>query len=222
MFSVQAAADARRLEFDSKNEELLYTGKRIFAVFIGDSITHAFELGAYFASGAGLLVNRGIGGDIPFYIEKRFRADVLQLKPRYAVILCGINETWGLDGKCGAEMEAEKEQAKTRILKPYRRICGICEQEGQKLVIGGILPTYGEGDGAAARKRLIIEVNQILREICREKGFGYVDYHEVLAEADGMTMRREYSYDGCHVNASGYGRMAEALKKTMAKMGEEL
>ena len=53
LFGVAAAADSRRYEFDSGNEELLLAGVRPDVVFIGDSITHLWEVQAYFGgSGA--------------------------------------------------------------------------------------------------------------------------------------------------------------------------
>lgn len=213
------AADTRRLEFDSKNEELLYTKKKILLDFIGDSLTHAFELGAYFQTDKGLLINRGIGGDIPFYVHKRFSADVFQLKPEYAVVLCGINETWGLDGKEGQELLTEKEQAKERILKPFDEICRESKKRGQKLVLCSLLPTYGEGAGAMMRKDLVLEINENLKEISEKEGFLYADYHQALVEEDGKTMKKELSFDGCHVNAEGYAKMAEVLKEVMRKDG---
>ena len=96
-FGLVVAADARRGVFDSHNEALLAKGVPIATVFIGDSITDMWALDAFFRSTSGLLVNRGIGGDRSPYVRRRFEADVLQLRPRLAVILIGVNNTWDLD-----------------------------------------------------------------------------------------------------------------------------
>lgn len=62
-------------------------------VFIGDSITEGWDVRREFGD-LGNTVNRGISGDVIDIIEKRFAADVLQLKPRVAVINGGVNNTF--------------------------------------------------------------------------------------------------------------------------------
>lgn len=214
MFSVSVAADFRRLEFDSKNGELMHRGIHPAVVMIGDSITHAWELGAYFNHDYGLMVNRGIGGDIPYYVEKRFKADALQLNPQWVVVLCGINETWTLGGcRDKGEMVKEKNKAKKRILTPLKKIACDCEKTGQKLAICSILPVCGSDCGEVTiRKKLIWEVNKKIQKLCTESKALYVDYYTKLVEEDGKTLRRELSEDGCHPNADGYGMMAEVLE----------
>lgn len=219
MFSVAAAADSRRLEFDSKNGELMQRGMHPSVVMIGDSITHAWELGAYFDRCKGLMVNRGIGGDIPYYVEKRFAADALQLKPQWVVALCGINETWTLgDCRNQEEMLKEKNKAKKRILNPLKQIACVCDKTGQDLAICSILPVYGtDCSEVMVRKKLISEVNKGIQRICTLSNALYVDYFTRLADADGRTLRRELSEDGCHPNAAGYGIMAEVLESAIFK-----
>lgn len=210
LFSKQVAADFRRSEFDSKNEQILHAGLRPDFVFIGDSITHAWELGAYFRRTGRMLVNRGIGGDIPYYVEKRFAADVAQLSPRCAVVLCGINETWGLDSLTGPDaLAAECDAMIGRIMEPMRAIVQAAADAHIALALCSILPTYGTGEGAEARKRLVKKANERLRAL---PGILYVDYHSALCDADGLTLRRALSPDGCHPNAEGYALMAGVLR----------
>ncbi len=98
MFGVPACADSRRQEFDVCNEELLLAGVRPDVLFIGDSITHLWEVQAYFGGTGNILINRGIGGDNSTHMRRRFTADVLQLLPRLAVLKIGTNDLgWGLD-----------------------------------------------------------------------------------------------------------------------------
>src|SRR5256884_10016599 len=96
-FGLAVAADTRRGVFDYHSEALLARGVPIAAVCIGDSITDMCALDAFFQSTSGFLVNRGIGGDRSPYVRRRFEADVLQLRPRLAMILIGVNNTWDLD-----------------------------------------------------------------------------------------------------------------------------
>jgi hypothetical protein len=63
LFSKQVNADNRRIEFDYKNEVIVSNKIAVDYVFIGDSITHMWELNAYFGKSQRLILNRGIGGD---------------------------------------------------------------------------------------------------------------------------------------------------------------
>lgn len=223
MFGNQAAADSRRLEFDSKNEELITMGKKIDVVFIGDSITHAWELGAYFDQRKNLLVNRGIGGDIPYHIAKRFKADVLQLNPGCAVVLCGINETWVLNGLYGEKLLKERERCEERIISSYKDIAVQCAGAELKLILCSILPVYGEETECTdARKTLIINVNREMKALAAKYQWIYADYYQGLCEQDGRTLRKELSNDGCHVNAVGYAVMAETIRKVAKGISIEI
>ncbi|MGO4371467.1 hypothetical protein AB4Z21_11835 [Paenibacillus sp. MCAF20] len=82
-FATAAAADGRRGEFDIGNEIIIAHNVPVDFVFIGDSITHMWELNAYFGRGGQFVVNRGIGGDISSHVLRRFDVikvnDMLQL-----------------------------------------------------------------------------------------------------------------------------------------------
>ncbi|MBP1992294.1 SGNH/GDSL hydrolase family protein [Paenibacillus eucommiae] len=89
--------ELRRAEFDMHNEVLLAHKVPVDIVFLGDSITHYWELQTYFGNGGLKIVNRGIGGDTTQHGLHRFQADVVQLKPRYAVIMIGCNNSLPVD-----------------------------------------------------------------------------------------------------------------------------
>ena len=93
LFGENCAADFRRCEFDFYNESLLAESTRPDALFIGDSITHFWEVQAYFGGTGKILINRGIGGDISANVLRRFEADALQLKPGLIVLLIGLQRS---------------------------------------------------------------------------------------------------------------------------------
>lgn len=108
-FGTAAAADGRRGEFDLRNEVLIAHEVAVDFVFIGDSITHMWELNGYFSRGGRFIVNRGIGGDISSHVLKRFDADVIQLKPKHVVIKIGVNNLWALDGATAQQRKTAEE-----------------------------------------------------------------------------------------------------------------
>ena len=95
-YKIPVDADARRDEFDLKNGEVLYSGRPVDIVFTGDSITHFMEANLYYGK-FGLVLNRGIGGDVADILAWRFHADVTQLKPHLCIVLVGVNNIWELD-----------------------------------------------------------------------------------------------------------------------------
>ena len=87
------AADACRMFFDYGNDQLVNGHFPVDVVFIGDSITHMWEVQSYFGH-LGHIVNRGISGDVAEIMIKRLEADAVQLKPRICVSLIGINNIY--------------------------------------------------------------------------------------------------------------------------------
>ena len=195
------AADDRRWEFDFKNGVLVTNRTPVDAVFIGDSITHFWELNAYFHR-FGLVVNRGIAGDKAHILAERFKADALQLRPRACVLLVGINNTWG---------PGTPEEIPSLVADSHRRMLEMAGEQGVSMLVGSLLPVGTGCEDYENRNRLIREINDSLRPLCREYGATYIDYHAAFAKEDGLTMREGLSDDGLHPHVIGYNRMAEVL-----------
>lgn len=80
-FGVDCPADTRRVEFDLRNQGVLQRRPAVGALFLGDSITHYWEIESYFACRTGLLLNRGIGGDRTEFCLRRLEADAHPAAP---------------------------------------------------------------------------------------------------------------------------------------------
>jgi len=216
MFSIQAAADSRRLEFDAKNEVIVHNGVPVDYVFIGDSITHGWELNAYFGRQGRLILNRGIGGDTAEYMLRRFEADVLQLSPRFAVVMIGVNDTWKL-GDAAAERHTP-EAVIEHLAAVMRQLTDRSEAWGQRLILCSVLPTRDPGNASEpVRNRLIAEHNARVRSLAESCGHLYVDYHGRMTDSDGLTLREGLAHDGVHPHVLGYNLMAETLRETLAQ-----
>ncbi len=210
-------ADTRRVEFDFKNEELLSLGKRPDYLFIGDSITHMWELNAYFGGGGKLFVNRGIGGDTSEFVRKRFAADALQLKPATVILMIGTNDIAAIDGdpwwRVVGTPEAVVEET---CLSNITAIVDMCAAAGCELVLCSIPPSdIVAPHKNPERKALTGRINTHLQQLCRERGLAYVDYYSNMVEPDGITLTPDLSPDGIHPNAKGYAIMAKVLRETL-------
>lgn len=203
-----AAADSRRNEFDIENSVLVVKETPVNICFVGDSITHYWELGAYFQKYA-LVINRGIGGDTADVLAKRFDADVLQLKPKLCVLMVGINNTWILDDYAKQkDALQEKEKEILVILKnSYRSILQAAKEANQAMFLCSVLPVSYR----AYRNQFVLQINAMLKELCISYKIPYVDYHRHMVKEDGLTLKDGLSWDGVHPHVFGYDCMAQVI-----------
>lgn len=206
-FGREVPADSRRIEFDALNEQLIYLKKKIDYLFIGDSITHRWDINAYFRTDK-FIVNRGIGGDHSEFLVRRFEADCIQLKPKHAIILIGTNDIYRIHPDWRRPTETEDEVL-SKFIKNISIMVKRCNECDILPVLCSILPSKVEAPyDCEARWRLTTQMNDFLKSL----GEIYVDYHSVLA-CDGVSMSPEITPDGVHVNAIGYESMAKTLKE---------
>jgi lysophospholipase L1-like esterase len=220
LFGVAAAADNRRVGFDLQNEMLLVKGLPVDAVFIGDSITDLWLLDAFFQGTGGFLVNRGIGGDRSPFMRRRFDADVVQLRPRLAVIKIGVNNTWDLDYWLNPELRRTPEEIEEEIVADVTAVTVRAREQGIITALCSILPTHIPVNAHTARRNsLIVHANRRIAEIADRLDAIYVDYHSQLVDVDGSTLRPGLADDGLHPHVLGYEIMADVLLQTLARHG---
>src|SRR5919199_1342195 len=219
-FGLVVAADTRRGVFDYHNEALLAKDVPIAAVFIGDSITDMWALDVFFQSTSGFTVNRGIGGDRTPYVRRRFEADVLQLHPRLAVIMIGVNNTWDLDIWWDPRLLRTAEEFEEEIIADTEAMVSAARAGGITVALCSILPTDVPFNGnTPVRNALIARANARLHAVAERHGAVYVDYHRNLAAVDGLTLRSGLADDGLHPHVVGYESMAGVLLETLAAAG---
>ncbi len=216
LFGIAVAADSRRGEFDFGNEQLLAAGVRPDVLFIGDSITHLWEVQAYFAGDGRVLVNRGIGGDTSTFVRKRFAADVLQLRPRLVVMKIGTNDL-------GWALEQLDDALTATVSENVAAMATDARDAGLPLAICSVLPVWGpnwypSAEFAVRKNAQIVTLNARLRRIAADTGAIYVDYHPHLLDADGLLLH-DLADDGVHPHATGYAIMARVLRDTLAAHG---
>ena len=216
-----AACDARRCEFDIMNEQIFYTeGTDVAIDFIGDSITHFMEH-CQFYNKYGFVINRGIGGDETQFVEFRFDADVIQLKPRLCILCVGCNNLWVLEDKIDPEtgdyMEEEKVKVINTILTAYTNMLEKAKAAGIPLWVCSILPHSKWVGNFAIRNPLIARINGELKALSEKYDTEFVDYFSNLTDEDGMTMKEGISREGIHPNHAGYELMRQVLQPKLDK-----
>lgn len=160
-----------------------------------------------------MMINRGIGSDITFYMMKRFEADVIQLKPKYVVILGGVNNT--------VDMSTNKDA--NSIL--YETISDISKMVDMSLlhdikpILCSMLPTKKEN---FEMNKLIKIINESYRELANSRQQIYVDFHSEFIDSDGISIKDNIAEDGIHPEALGYNIMKRVLRETLFKYNIEI
>lgn len=201
----------RYKEANSKISPPAKTEARV--VFIGDSITDGWNLAQYFPGKP--YINRGISGQTTTQMLLRFRADVIDLKPRVVVILAGTNDIAGNTGTMTLEDIAGNLTSITELAK----INNI------RVILSSVLPVNDrvrnkEGVLFVQTKNRpnekITAMNDWLKKYSADNDLIYLDYHSATVDEKG-TLKDGLSYDGLHPNAKGYKVMRQAAEAAIAR-----
>ena len=178
-------------------------------VFMGDSITHGWASQPWFSARKNY-VGRGISGQTAQQMLVRFRADVVDLKPRAVHIMAGTND---LAQNAGIETDADIESAIASMAE-------LARANRIAVVLAAIPPTtdfpWRRGLNPAPR---IATINAWLRDYAARRKVVFVDYGSILAMPNGA-MKPEFTLDGVHFSDGGYAAIqplaAAAIGKALA------
>jgi lysophospholipase L1-like esterase len=185
-------------------------GQPVSVVFMGDSITDGWIQGDpdFFKEGR---VDRGIGGQTTPQMLVRFREDVIALKPKAVHIMAGTNDIAGNTG--AATMET--------VLGNIQGMAELARANGIKVILASVPPAASfpwSPDKRPAPQ--IAAMNAWIKRYAEAQGFTYVDYHPVLASADGA-MKPGLATDGVHPTPAGYAAMRPvalaAIRRTLGR-----
>lgn len=180
-------------------------------VFFGDSITDIWRLNEYFPDRD--FVNRGISGQITSEMLGRMKADVLDLHPQAMLILGGTND---LARGIGL----------TDIENNYLMMADLASFYKIKVIFASVTPVsdfHKDQNPSYERTKdrppvYIAALNQWIQELCKQRGYTYLDYFTALADNAGL-LKADLSDDDLHPNSKGYRVMApialEAIEKTV-------
>ena len=192
---------AKFYRYEKLNAEVLASGVRPDAVFMGNSITQNWAKfhPDFFKNNN--FVGRGIGGQTTSHMLVRFRRDVIELNPRVVVIMAGINDIALNNGKITHE----------NILNNIKSMCELAKLHKIKVILCSVTPAakfrwrpnvdFVPGDE-------IIRLNKMIKEYCKANKIPYVDYHSQLVDAQNGLMAK-YQKDSAHPNAICYTEVLE-------------
>lgn len=185
-------------------------------VFLGDSITDIWDengFGGFFPGKP--YVNRGIGGQTTPQMLVRFRADVIDLKPKVVVILAGTNDIAGNTGPMTLAQTADNIRSMTELAK----------MNGIKVVLSSVLPvsdSVSHKDGGfylQTKSRPPVKIqamNEWLKNFCAKNDCIYLDYFSAMVDEKGF-VKDGLTFDGLHPNKEGYAVMNPLAEAAIAR-----
>jgi lysophospholipase L1-like esterase len=189
-------------------------GSEARVVFTGDSITDLWQqprFGGFFPGKP--YIDRGISAQTTPQMLLRFRADVIDLKPKAVVILAGTNDIAGNTGP----MTNEEIQGNLQSMSELAQAAGI------KVVLSSITPVSayhvnpnGVPQTSARPMDRIKAVNAWMKQYAAANGHVYLDYFPAMTDASGM-LQEDLSQDDLHPNAKGYAIMGPLADAAIAR-----
>ena len=193
--------------FDGENSTVP-AGTRGRVVFMGDSITEGWGTKGtpgFFDNDK--MVERGISGEVTAQMVLRFRRDVIDLKPKTVVILCGCNDIALNQGEYNEDytfgnIVTMVQLAKANKIKPI--VCSVLP--------AAAFPWRPEVKDAPEK---VASLNARLRAYCAKNRIKYVDYFPAMVASDGFSLNPNYTNDGIHPTLPGYEVMESIILKAL-------
>lgn len=199
-----AAAQAQWAQFSRYEEANAQVSVRPKAVFMGDSITDAwFRQDPEFFTSNNFL-GRGISGQVTSQMLVRLRRDVISHKPKYMVLLGGINDIAGNQGEISVEdsfgnIVSMVELAKANRIKPILCLLFPATTIGWRPEVGNPLEK-------------VEQLNSMIREYGKAHHIPVVEYLSGVDKSSGR-LPETYSKDSIHPNLEGYKIMEQEILK---------
>jgi lysophospholipase L1-like esterase len=182
-------------------------------VFMGDSITDAWQQERFNFFQGKPYADRGISGQTTPQMLVRFRPDVLNLKPKVVVILAGTNDIAGNTGP----MTDEEIQGNLASMSELAKAHNV------RVILSSITPVSAyhvrpnEPPQTDRRPMARIRaINDWMKRYAAENGHTYLDYFVAMVDENGM-LKTELSGDDLHPNAEGYRIMGPLVEAAIQR-----
>lgn len=192
--AVQEYYNAKIAMYESENAS--YEDYEVDVAFLGDSLTDGYDLEKYYPQY--LVLNRGIGGETTFGLEKRLEVSVYDLKPKVAVLLIGANNFDTMFENYENILMGFKEHLpETKIV-----LLSLTSMGGE----------WGKNNQKAAYSNIKIKL------FAEKYGYEFVDLYTPLFNLETGEIYAEYTTDGGHLTSKGYEVFTEAVSPVLKEL----
>jgi len=167
-------------------------------VFLGDSLTAAFDLGHHFR---GLpVINRGLSGDTTYEVLYRM-GEIVKARPKKLFLMIGINDLFN------GEDETIIFGNIVKILDQFRE-----NSPETVLYLQSLLPVNESVLFSEEGINLFIfSLNDSLMRYCKDHQIHFMDLYPHFLDTHGQ-MDCKYTYDGVHLTEAGYELWAQVIR----------
>lgn len=171
-------------------------------IFIGDSMIEGGSWNEYFSNSS--IVNRGIVGDNTEGMTNRFD-EIVHAKPAILFLSGGVNDI------------SQDAKTKTIVANFRYMIRRIKEQSPSTILyLQSALPinnSFARYKRLFGKEQKIIELNKALKKLAQQEKITFIDNYPLYLDADGKTLKAEYTSDGLHLKADFYKFWADNIRK---------
>jgi lysophospholipase L1-like esterase len=212
---------------ESAMEPMKAFEKEARILFQGDSITdgnrgrnadpnhilghgYAFIIAARFGAGYAdrnlTFINRGVSGNTVRELDKRWKADTLDLKPDLLSVLIGVNDTGRSIPLEEYEQTYDKLLADARAANPKLRLV-LCDPFG--LPVGARKNDWEKWNEGLKQRQAVIA------RLAKKYQAAVVPFQKAFDEACKRAPAEHWIWDGVHPTYSGHQIMADEWVKTV-------
>ena len=172
------------------------TAKDVDVVFLGDSLTEYYDVAKYYPEFN--VLNRGIGGDTSFGVEKRLKESVFDANPKVTAMLIGANN-------------------QNSLMDNYEKILQSFKQNapGMKVVLLSLTSMTGYWGEFNQKAK---ENNVKIKEYANTYGYEFVNLYDPLIDENTEELKSEYTIDGGHLSDKGYEVVTNQIKPVLHKL----
>ena len=165
-------------------------------MFLGDSLTEGYNVKEYYSEYS--VLNRGIGGDTTFGVEKRLKESVYDANPKITAMLIGANNF-------------------DSMLDNYENILIDFKQKAPEmkvilLSLTSMTGNWGRNNDKAKKNNVEIE------KYATKYGYSYVNLYDPLLDSSTNELKLDYTTDGGHLTDAGYQVVTAQIKPVIQSL----
>ena len=197
----------KRIEQKEK-EEKEKENKSENVIFLGDSITEGYNLDSFYQIPS---INSGVSGYCTDDIIKNLKDFVYIYNPTKVILLIGTNDIRFRD--YGNEGIVNNIKTIIKSIKENRSYAKIYVESIYP--ISNIdNPKINHAMVGDRTNSTIIEINEMIKDLCKEEKVEYIDLFKDLQDEEG-NLNLDYTKDGLHMSEEGYELITKKIKETV-------